>query len=341
MRTVRQVLASAAAVALTVIGVTALAPGQAVAAPLSANSAAALASSLGSARTAGVYLDASGRTVVNVTDAAAAAGLRAAGAQARVVSRSSQQLDQLMARIDAGVAGTAWAVDPVSNQVVVSVDSTVRGASLAALKSAVAGTGGAARIQPVAGTIRPLISGGDAIYGGQFRCSLGFNVRSGSTNFFLTAGHCTNSASEWFSNATHTTKLGDRTGSSFPGNDYGIVRYTNTSITVSGTAGGQDIASAANAFVGESVSRRGSTTGVHSGTVTALNVTVHYTGGGTVRGMIQTNVCAEPGDSGGPLYDRTIALGLTSGGSGDCRSGGTTFYQPVTEALSRFGVSVF
>jgi S1-C subfamily serine protease len=75
--------------------------------------------------------------------------------------------------------------------------------------------------------------------------------------------------------------------------------------------------------------------------VTALNVTVHYTGGGTVRGLIQTTVCAEPGDSGGPLYDGNLAIGLTSGGSGDCKSGGTTFFQPVTAALSAYNVSVY
>jgi streptogrisin B len=57
--------------------------------------------------------------------------------------------------------------------------------------------------------------------------------------------------------------------------------------------------------------------------------------------LIQTNVCAEPGDSGGPLYDGTKAIGLTSGGSGDCTTGGTTFFQPVTEALSAYGVSLF
>ncbi|MFI9255442.1 trypsin-like serine protease [Streptomyces sp. NPDC053069] len=53
--------------------------------------------------------------------------------------------------------------------------------------------------------------------------------------------------------------------------------------------------------------------------------------------MIQTTVCAEPGDSGGPLYDGTKALGITSGGSSDCTTGGTTFYQPVPEALSAYG----
>jgi hypothetical protein len=30
-----------------------------------------------------------------------------------------------------------------------------------------------------------------------------------------------------------------------------------------------------------------------------------------------------------------------SGGSGNCTSGGTTFFQPVTEALSAYGVSVY
>jgi streptogrisin B len=129
--------------------------------------------------------------------------------------------------------------------------------------------------------------------------------------------------------------IGPTSDWSFPGNDYALVRYGNLSLS---HPGGFTVA---NAFVGESVKRDGSTTGVHTGRVTALNVTVRYVGGGTVRGMIQTNVCAEPGDSGGPLYDGTRALGLTSGGSGNCRTGGTTFYQPVTEAASVYGVTVF
>ncbi|HEY7591591.1 MAG TPA: S1 family peptidase [Actinophytocola sp.] len=338
---VRRVLVGAASAALATAGVIAVAPA-ATAAPLGAAAASDLAGTLGADRTAGVYRDAAtGRMVVNVTDAAAAAAVRASGAQARVVRFSDREMNQLMARLDTGLAGTAWAVDPVANQLVISADRSVGAAEVATLRAAAARSGGAARVETLRGTIGPLISGGDAIYGGQFRCSLGFNVRSGNTYSFLTAGHCTDEATEWFADANHNNKLGDRTGTSFPGNDYGIVRYTNTSIAIDGTVGGQDITSAGNAFVGESVTRRGSTTGVHSGTVTALNVTVHYSSGGTVRGMIQTNVCAEPGDSGGPLYDRSTAIGLTSGGSGDCRSGGTTFFQPVTEALSKFRVSVF
>jgi streptogrisin B len=169
-------------------------------------------------------------------------------------------------------------------------------------------------------------------------------VRSGSTYSFLTAGHCGKVEPRWWSSTSHTTStlLGDTAGATFPGKDYAIVRYASSyAFDTKGLAGNVDIASAGNAVINESVSRDGSTTGIHTGRVTALNVTVHYLGGGTVRGLVQTNVCAEPGDSGGPVYDGTKALGLTSGGSGDCKKGGTTFFQPVTAALSAYGVTVY
>jgi hypothetical protein len=252
-----------------------------------------------------------------------------------------------MAALDRSIAfgGTAWGVDTSTNQVVVTTDSSVAGSRLAAVHSAVAHLGVAARLEHVAGTFRTdAVIGGDAIYGTKYRCSLGFNVRKGSTYYFLTAGHCGKAEATWWSSTTHNTStlLGSTVGATFPGKDYALVRYaTSYTPDSTGRAGGVDITSAANAFVGESVTRDGSTSGTHSGKVTALNVTVHFSGGGTVRGLIQTTVCAEPGDSGGPLYDGSKAIGLTSGGSGDCRSGGTTFFQPVTAALSAYGVSVY
>ncbi|MFJ9059219.1 S1 family peptidase [Streptomyces sp. NBC_00111] len=255
---------------------------------------------------------------------------------------SAQQLGAAgEAVLDADVAGTAWNVDPASGRLLVTVDSTVSQTEINEIKESAGANAGALRIERTPGKFSKLISGGDAIYATSWRCSLGFNVRSGSTYYFLTAGHCTDGAGTWWSDSARTTVLGTTTGSSFPTNDYGIVRYTNTSVTKSGTVGSQDITSAANATVGLSVTRRGSTTGIHSGTVTGLNATVNYGGGDIVYGMIRTNVCAEPGDSGGPLYSGTRAIGLTSGGSGNCSSGGTTFFQPVTEALSAYGVSVF
>ena len=324
----------------------ALAASPADAAPVSPDAsmaASTLASSLDKSlgdRTAGSYVDSTGKLIVNVTDAATAKSVTAAGATPRYVQRSGATMAAAHAALSGKLTtpGTTFAVDPVTNQVVVTADSTVTGTKLAAVEKMVAGLGDAARLVRESGTLSTRISGGDAIYTGGARCSLGFNVRSSSgQDYFLTAGHCTNIGSTW-TNGSAT--LGTRAGTSFPGNDYGIVRYTNTSITKSGAVGSQDITRAGTPAVGSTVYRRGSTTGTHSGQVTALNATVNYAEG-SVYGMIRTTVCAEPGDSGGSLYSGTTALGLTSGGSGNCRSGGTTFFQPVTEALSVYGVSVF
>lgn len=235
----------------------------------------------------------------------------------------------------ANVSGIAWYTDAATGRVVVTADSTVSGAELDAIRESAGADADALSIQRAPGVFKPLVSAGDAIYGGGYRCSLGFNVVSGSTYYFLTAGHCGKSVKTWYTDSAHQTLIGRTQGASFPGNDYALVRYDNTSLSHPGGF------TAANAYVGERVTRDGSTTGVHSGTVTALNVSVKYQGGGSVSGMIQTNVCAEPGDSGGPLYDGTKAIGITSGGSGNCSSGGVTFFQPVTEALAAYGVSVY
>jgi len=311
---------------------------------LAARSTEALVAQLGN-RTAGSYYDASlGKMVVTVTDAATADSARATGAVARRVEHSGAELARITATLDAksSIPGTAWAVDPVANQVVVSIDSTVPAEHVKTLEALVASLGSGARVERLGAALAPTISGGQAIYTGGARCSLGFNVVSGSTYYFITAGHCTNIGATWTTSSGSV--LGTRTGTSFPGNDYGIVRYAagvahpgNVSLGGSST---QDITSAANAFVGESVRRSGSTTGVHGGTVQQTGATVTYSQG-RVTGLIRTNVCAEPGDSGGSLFDGAKAIGLTSGGSGNCSSGGTTFFQPVTEALSAYGVSVF
>jgi streptogrisin D len=288
-------------------------------------------------------------TVLATAGLAACATLVATHAQAATAGSADARptaasITSALSR-EATVPGTAWVTDAATGRIIVSYDSTVKGAKWAALTAVTSRFGDQVTLESIGGVLSKRINGGQAIYGGGFRCSLGFNVRSGSTYYFLTAGHCTNLASTWYANSSQTTVLGTRSGTSFPGNDYGIVRYTNTSIAHPGTVNlyngtSQDITSAANAYVGEPVRRSGSTTGVRSGTVTGLNATVNYAEG-TVTGLIKTNVCAEGGDSGGSLFHGTRALGLTSGGSGNCTFGGTTFFQPVTEVLSRYGVSVY
>ncbi|GAB3239091.1 S1 family peptidase [Kineosporia babensis] len=306
----------------------------------------ALAAQLGKAG-AGVFYE-GGKLKAAVTTTGALKVAEAAGASAELVEYSAAQLTSATKELDrtARIPGTSWAVDPASNQVLVSVDSTVKGADLAQVKAAVADLGAKATLEQVPGKFTTKINGGTAIYGPTSgRCSLGFNVRRGTTDYFLTAGHCAEAISTWYAGGNGRTLIGRNAGYSFPDNDYALVQYTGT-ITREGTVNlyngtSQDIASAGTPTVGQTVYRSGSTTGVRSGRVTALNATVNYDDGTTVRGTIRTSVCAEPGDSGGSLYAGTVAYGLTSGGSGNCSIGGTTYFQPVPEALSAYGVSIY
>jgi streptogrisin D len=327
-----------------------LTPTPATASPGSASdpAVAALTQSLGD-RSAGLYRDvASGRTIVTVTDRSDFAAVRRAGATPQLVERSGADLARVTGTLnrEARIPGTAWAVDVPTNQVLVSHDETVTGSRLTRLRSVTARLGDAVRTEPIAGTLRPTISGGHSVYpdsGGV--CTLGFNIRNSSatTYFFVTAGHCT--GTYWYADPTHNTLLGVTYGSSYPGDDFRVVRYTNTTISKPGNVylyNGtyRDMTAAGYAYVGQYVQRVGRTSGLRSGYVQAMNVTVTYPQG-SVYGLVRTSVCAEPGDSGGPFFSNTTALGLTSGGSGNCASGGTTYYQPIPEVLSRYGLAIY
>jgi streptogrisin D len=309
----------------------------------------ALVAALGG-RSAGSYRDtATGQTVVTVAHRADFTAVRAAGATPKLVEHGNAELTRVTDTLhrQARIPGTAWAVDIPANRVVMSYDDTVTGASLARLRSVAARLGDVVRLERTAGRLRPYIAGGDFAYGDTgIRCRIAFNVRNSSgARYFLTAGHCTNAASFWYADSAKTVPLGPTAGSSFPGNDYGIVRYTNTSIPTEGSVrlyngSYRDITGAGNAYVGQSVSTVSSTTGLRTGTVQALNVTVNYPQG-TVSGLIKTNICAEPGNSGAPLFSGSTASGFLSGGSGNCSTGGVTYSQPVTEPLAVYGVSVY
>ncbi|WP_405064178.1 S1 family peptidase [Kribbella sp. NBC_01505] len=273
----------------------------------------------------------------------AAAGLLSTG-QATAAVPSPAAITSAL-NTEARIPGTAWQTNP-DGRIIVSYDDTVTASKLAALTRVTDRFGGAITLEKIPGKLTKYIAGGDAIYGGQYRCSLGFNVQDNAgAYYFVTAGHCGNIASSWYANSSKTTLLGTVSGSSFPGNDYAIVKYSTSYTNHPGTVNlyngsSQDIASAANATVGQAVKRSGSTTGLRSGSVTATNATVNYAEG-TVTGLIRTTVCAEGGDSGGALFAGSVALGLTSGGSGNCTSGGTTYFQPVTEVLTKYNVHVY
>ncbi|MER6035742.1 S1 family peptidase [Streptomyces sp. NPDC001835] len=296
---------------------------------------------------AGSWFDApSGRLTVALTPDAPAATRRAierAGATVRTAEHSARRLDAAKARIDrlsapSGISG--WHVDPKANTVVVDVvrgeraDNDVRRfLSLARRTGPVTVETSAAPRTLAAGTV-----GGDPYYTGNVRCSIGFSVYGG----FVTAGHC-GQPGAGVSGWDHSY-VGTFQGSSFPDNDYAWVSVGSGWWTVPvvlgwGTVPDQLVRGSNVAPVGSSVCRSGSTSHWHCGTVLALNETVNYSQG-AVHQLTKTSACAEPGDSGGSFITGDQAQGVTSGGWGNCSSGGETWFQPVNEILNRYGLTL-
>jgi streptogrisin D len=245
-----------------------------------------------------------------------------------------------------GIPGTAWATDPTTGKMIVTADATVTGETWDSLETAANAEGDDVSLTRTKGKFELLVEGGDAIFAGGGRCSLGFNVTTADgTPGFLTAGHCGVIAEEW-SDEQDGAPIATVQEALFPGDgDFALLTYDDPNEdaqSVVDLGDGQlfDITQAAEAEVGTQVFRMGSTTGLFDGDVVALDATVNYPEG-TVTGLIQTTVCAEPGDSGGPLFTEDgSAVGLTSGGSGDCTIGGVTFFEPVTRALDAVGATI-
>ncbi|MGY0233839.1 alpha-lytic protease prodomain-containing protein [Longispora urticae] len=288
----------------------------------------------------GAWLNGDATTLtVGVTDARQATLVRAAGATPKTVARTEAQLNAVQARLDAASAKApktvpGWYVDIATNSVVVSTKAGAADAARAFVTAAGVDVK-SVRIENSTEEPRPLIDviGGNAYYiGSGSRCSVGFSVTGG----FVTAGHCGTTG------ASTTQPSGTFRGSTFPGRDYAWVqvaagntpraqvnRYPGT-VTVNGST---------EAAVGASVCRSGSTTGWHCGTIQQKNTSVTYPQG-TVSGVTRTNACAEPGDSGGSWLANDQAQGVTSGGSGNCSSGGTMYFQPVNPILSAYGLTL-
>ncbi len=321
---------------------------------MSADGAVATVDRLGDTRTGGVYIDGTGRAVVTVTDAAAAESVRAAGGTAQLVKYSTAQLKSVTAGLDAGarVPGSSWGVDPSTNKVSVEIDSTVTGARLAQLETVTKRFGDAVQVDRIAGKIEKaeaFTSGGQGIQSGGTKCSLGFNVHTGSgERFFLTAGHCGGGSWE---KAADGTNLGPVVYRVWPNKDFALVEYTNSNVTAYGTVwvnGTQkQISSSRYPRDGESVSRVGTISSDLVGAVLLTSTTVTYTTGETVTGVIKTSNCARHGDSGGALFSGSVAIGITSGGNyldagcSDAVSDRRSYYQPVQEALTALGQSVY
>ncbi|MEW2066373.1 carbohydrate-binding protein [Streptomyces sp. NPDC007346] len=284
---------------------------------------------------------------VSTTDASEAALITKAGAKAEVVGHSLDRLEAVKDALDKAALSKApknvpvWYVDVEANRVVVNA------ASPSAAEAFVKAAGVSDQLITVArSTEQPRaladIRGGDAYYmGGGGRCSVGFSVTRGTQNGFVTAGHCGRVGTT--TNGVNQQAQGTFQGSTFPGRDYAWVATNANWVPkplVNGYGRGDvTVAGSTPSVVGASVCRSGSTTGWHCGTIQQLNTSVTYPEG-TISGVTRTSVCAEPGDSGGAYISGSQAQGVTSGGSGNCSSGGTTYFQPLLPALQAYGLTL-
>ncbi|MEU6485378.1 S1 family peptidase [Streptomyces sp. NPDC046887] len=316
-------------------------------------------------RVTALWFDAAdGRLHAAVRGAADAAAVERSGAVAHPARLSADRLDAATAAVGRqarGVPGvTSWGPAASGDRVELTVDPARATAATAALRQRLAAElGERIRVVEVPGT--PRQQGGDVVGGqkwvpsGEGACSIGFPVtRSGGGRAFLTAGHCTNNV-----NQAAYGKDGSRLGTSNRGGtgsvnsgegDFGIVEVDQSAWrlvpTVAGWGQG-DIAvtGSAEAVVGTSICRSGQTTGLRCGQVTRVNQTVDY-GSVVIGGLSYSSACSAGGDSGGSYVTASggKAVGLHSGGGSATCSGGSgqkyTIFQPVNEALRKFGTSL-
>ncbi|MEV7010603.1 carbohydrate-binding protein [Streptosporangium sp. NPDC051022] len=284
--------------------------------------------------------------VVATSDSKQLATILKTGAQAKLVKHPLSALNAAKARLDQRASGVApksvasWFVDVRTNGIVVQATDVAAGQAFVDASGADKSLVKVEKTDELPRTFYDL-RGGDAYYiGSGSRCSIGFSITRGGQGGFVSAGHCGTTGSS--TSGSNRVAQGTFQGSVFPGNDYsyvatnsnwtprGVVVQNGATIPVNGSTVAQ---------VGSSVCRSGSTTGWHCGTVQQLNSSVTYQEG-TVSGVTRTNVCAEPGDSGGSFISGDQAQGVTSGGTGNCSSGGTTYFQPVNPILQAYGLTL-
>ncbi|MFI6512775.1 S1 family peptidase [Streptosporangium sp. NPDC050855] len=278
----------------------------------------------------------------------------AQGARAEVVTRSLADLKEIKAHVDVALPniqqnplssapqpGSVRYIDTKINKVVV-LSTTVNATTASLFDAGVDPVG----IRVIASTEKPRplgdLTGGDPYYiGASNRCSIGFAVTRGTEKGFVSAGHCGKIGNT--TTGFNRSPQGIFQASVFPVSDYTFVltnpKWSTTPSVKNGTGGVVSISGSRPAIEGASVCRSGSTTGWRCGTIQQLDTSVTYPQG-TVYELVRTNVCAEPGDSGGSFISLNQAQGVTSGGSGDCSSGGTTYFQPVNEILAAYGLTL-
>ncbi|MER5862963.1 putative Ig domain-containing protein [Kitasatospora sp. NPDC002040] len=316
-------------------------------------------------RVSGLWFDAAtGRLHAAVTTSADADATALAGAVPQQVRYGAAELTATARAVSAlvgpGVPGVrSWGPDVRNNRIEIAVARTGRTAATEAFLVRVREFGQLVRIADTDQVPRQqadVVGGEKWIPGSESPCSIGFPVTrsNGGAKAFLTAGHCTNDADQaaygkdgtrvGISNRGGTGSVNAREG------DMGIVDVDqagwNVVARVAGYGSGDvTVTGSADAVVGTAICRSGQTTGLRCGEVTKVDQSVDY-GTVVIDGLSYSSACSAGGDSGGAYVTATggKAVGLHSGGgSATCTSGSGekfTIFQPVNEALTRFGAAL-
>ncbi|MFI6507054.1 S1 family peptidase [Streptosporangium sp. NPDC050855] len=284
--------------------------------------------------------------VVSSTSAADIPAIVAAGAQAEIVPRSLTQLSAIKAKLDVTLpprplVSSVRYIDVKRNKVVVLTTEPQVAQNFVQASDV---EQNAVVVLPSNEAPQPLyeLVGGAAYYVGvASRCSIGFSVTKGVQTGFVTAGHCGKKGAA--TSGFNRVAQGVFQASSFPLDDHAWVAanpgWTAIAAVDNGAGATLPVTGARAAIEGASVCRSGSTSDFHCGLIQQRDASVTYPQG-TVFGLTRTSVCAEPGDSGGSFIAIDQAQGVTSGGSGDCGAGGVTYFQPITEILTTYGLTL-
>jgi hypothetical protein len=178
------------------------------------------------------------------------------------------------------------------------------------------------------------VGGGDgfaAIAGdSSLRCSFGFNgIGPAGNTVNITAGHCNPNLDDIGAATVHESLGGNKVGpqiatyqkSVLGSQDYSIMsiadgaagRFQNNQVKVPGAAP-IAVDGVATPVVGAPVCKSGSRTGFSCGVVNAVDQTVQV-GDRQLTQSFSANICALPGDSGGPIVTGRQALGISSASS--------------------------
>ncbi|MEU0601948.1 S1 family peptidase [Streptomyces sp. NPDC006393] len=314
----------------------------------------------------GAFFDSRGKLIVNTPHAADAAAVTRAGLDSRIPERGERVLDRVKAALDAAAARQvpsgidSWEVDLPSDTVTITAHDT-NSATARSFLHVAQSFADAVHIVKSPTTLAPqtTIAPGSKMTFNGYYCSVGFGAHSSSgTQYLVTAGHCVKDLPDLYYSGSHFAKgVATRYRLGQPSVDMGLARLDSgvAIATRVGTWGALSespaVKGSTRALPGASLCKSGATSHWTCGKVKSYNVTVTYSGKTSsepdtvVSGLGSSTVCTEGGDSGGAYISGDQAQGLTSGGPlgqtcDGVNSAGTSYFQPLDDVLSYYGLTL-